>query len=47
MNDYRHMHIIAEGPTEDSFLKSVVLPYLNEKNPITRHCAVTNFNNVT
>ena len=46
MNDYRHVHFITEGPTEDSFLKSVVLPYLKEKNPIMQSCKVTNFSGV-
>jgi len=46
MNDCRYVHVIAEGPTEDIFLNSVVLPYLKEKSSVIQSCKVTNFNGV-
>lgn len=46
MRDYRHIQIICEGATEENFFKSVIKPYLGDRNPNVLHCKTTNLGGV-
>jgi hypothetical protein len=46
MDNYRHIQVFCEGPTEESFLESVVLPYLYLRFPYMPRPKITNFGGV-